>query len=155
LPPGPLATVLPVRVWRVESMRPNVTESVQVNGDAAGNGHARHWRDLIELADAQHATIHARFADGHPAYVQSGKMHYFTSIFDESLTRTLFARIASEAGLSPTPLGNDVRVSRRGGIAYVFNYSNATHTIDGVTDDRFVIGTREVAPQGVAAYRMA
>ena len=28
LPPGPLASLLPLRVWRVESLRPNVTERI-------------------------------------------------------------------------------------------------------------------------------
>jgi beta-galactosidase len=80
-------------------------------------------------------------------------MHYFTSLFDERLTQAWLAHIAREAGLSPTPLGDDIRVSRRGGLTYVFNYSNDKHTIDDVADERFVIGGREVGPQGVAAYR--
>lgn len=153
LPPGPLASLLPVRVWRVESMRPNVTEPVQGSVEIEADGHARHWRDLLEIDGAHPVTIHARFGDGHPAYVQSGAMHYFTSLFDERLTQAWLAHIAREAGLSPTPLGDDIRVSRRGGLTYVFNYSNDKHTIGGIADERFVIGGREVGPQGVAAYR--
>lgn len=143
LPPGSLSSILPVRVWRVESMRPNVTEAVE-------GGHARHWRDLIEPGQA---TVHVRFADEHAAYVQADKVHYFTSLFDETLTQTLFARIAKEAGLAPTPLADGIRVSRRGGLTYVFNYSNEPHTIDDIGGDRFIIGSREVEPQGVAIYR--
>ena len=51
LPPGALASVLPPRVWRVESMRPNVTERVRLadSQDASvDDGHARHWRDFID-----------------------------------------------------------------------------------------------------------
>ncbi|MDR5758919.1 beta-galactosidase [Caballeronia sp. LZ035] len=143
LPPGSLSSILPVRVWRVESMRPNVTEAVE-------GGYARHWRDLIEPAQA---TVHMRFADEHPAYVQADKVHYFTSLFDEALTQTLFARIAKEAGLAPTPLADGIRVSRRGGLTYVFNYSNDPYTVDDIGGDRFIIGSREVEPQGVAIYR--
>jgi beta-galactosidase len=155
LPPGALASLLPIRVWRVESMRPNVTEPVQVNGsgDAQRDGYGRHWRDLIDPADERAFGVRARFADGHPAYVQHGSIHYFASLFDDALTQSLFARIATEAGLTPTPLGDSVRISRRGGLTYVFNYTNAKHVIDGVDAERFVIGTNEVEPQGVAAWR--
>ncbi|MDI7047725.1 beta-galactosidase trimerization domain-containing protein, partial [Escherichia coli] len=103
LPPGALASVLPLRVWRVESMRPNVTEAVRLedSGNASAEGGvARHWRDFIEAAgdsgnDATEALdVRARFADGHPAYVKSGAFHYLASLFDDALTVRLFARIA-------------------------------------------------------------
>ncbi|AUT70307.1 MULTISPECIES: beta-galactosidase [Paraburkholderia] len=155
LPPGALASLLPIRVWRVESMRPNVTEPVHVNGagDGLREGQARHWRDLIDAADERSFGVRARFADGHPAYVQHGSVHYFASLFDDRLTESLFARIATEAGLTPTPLGDSVRISRRGKLTYVFNYTNARHVIEGIDASRFVIGAHEVEPQGVAAYR--
>jgi len=160
LPPGPLAALLPLRVWRVESLRPNMTEPVIIHADGASEkreGHARHWRDLIDL-EAQEgpnaSEIRAVFGDGHPAYVSHGAVHYLASLFDDATTEALFARIAREAGLAPAPLGDAVRVSRRGGLTWVFNYGPATHRIaTTIPDDAFVIGTREVEPQGVSAYR--
>jgi beta-galactosidase len=65
LPPG---DVLPIRVWRVESMRPNVTEAVD------GGGESRHWRDFIECGEG--VQVQARFADGHPAVVSHGSITY-------------------------------------------------------------------------------
>jgi beta-galactosidase len=159
LPPGPLASLLPMRVWRVESLRPNVKEPVkEVTGaDAATEGHGRHWRDLIEVAGESVLDVRARFADGHPAYVRHGSAHYFASLFDERLTERLFARIAIEAGLVPRALGDSLRVSRRGALTYVFNYGEHAYTIDSAINSvdaaDFVIGSREVEPQGVAAYR--
>ena len=41
----------------------------------------------------------------------------------------------------------------RGKLTYVFNYANDRHVIEGVDAQRFVIGTHEVEPQGVSAYR--
>jgi beta-galactosidase len=35
----------------------------------------------------------------------------------------------------------------------VFNYGDCAHTIADVADDAFIIGSRAVEPQGVAAYR--
>ncbi|MFP3802738.1 Beta-galactosidase C-terminal domain, partial [Paraburkholderia sp. SIMBA_027] len=55
--------------------------------------------------------------------------------------------------LTPSPLGDGVRVSRRGGLTYVFNYGGTPHTLDGVPPSAFVVGAAQVEPQGVAVYR--
>ena len=157
LPPGPLASIMPVRVWRVDSMRPNVNPGVAFSGSVAP-GYARHWRDLIDVdlgKDSRESIeIRAAFNDGHPAYVKYGAVHYLASLFDEASTQALFARIAREAGLEPEPLGDTVRVSRRGGVTWVFNYGTQTHTMPSdIPSDDFLIGSRDIEPQGVAAYR--
>ncbi|WP_322048446.1 beta-galactosidase [Paraburkholderia sp. J67] len=153
LPPGPLAALLPLRVWRVESLRPNVTEPVAFAADAQPEGHARHWRDLVEI-DAGATDVRARFGDGHPAWLTHGNVHYLASLFDDATTAALFAQVARAAGLEPTPLGDALRVSRRGGLTWVFNYGPGSHRIAAsVPDSAFVIGQREIEAQGVAAYR--
>ncbi|MEM5314505.1 beta-galactosidase [Paraburkholderia sp. JHI869] len=160
LPPGPLAALLPLRVWRVESLRPNISEPVRFDIDGAHEGHARHWRDLIELGantgENEWAVpeVRATFSDGHPAYVKSGAVHYLASLFDEASTQALFARVAREAGLTPQPLGDAIRVSRRGGFTWVFNYGPGTHTLSAdIPDEAIVMGSRTIEPQGVSAYR--
>ncbi|WP_395063640.1 beta-galactosidase [Paraburkholderia silvatlantica] len=160
LPPGPLAALLPLRVWRVESLRPDISEPVRFEMDGAHEGYARHWRDLIELGtdtgESEWAApeVRATFSDGHPAYVKSGAVHYLASLFDEASTQALFARVAREAGLTPQPLGDAIRVSRRGGFTWVFNYGPGTHTLSAdIPDDAYVIGSRTLEPQGVSAYR--
>jgi beta-galactosidase len=157
LPPGPLASIMPVRVWRVDSMRPNVHPRVTFSGNV-GEGHARHWRDLIDVdlgkGSRESIEIRAAFSDGHPAYVKYGAVHYFASLFDDASTQALFARVAREAGLEPEPLGDTVRVSRRGGVTWVFNYGTQTHTLQAdIPGDAFLIGSRDIEPQGIAAYR--
>jgi beta-galactosidase len=156
LPPGALTSVLPLRVWRVESMRPNVTEAVRLtdsNDPSVDDGFARHWRDFIDSDAAGSFDVRARFADGHPAYVQSGAFHYLASLFDDALTMRLFSRIAQQAGLDTLSLGESVRISRRGALTYVFNYGDDAHTLGEVDDKAFVIGSRVVEPQGIAVYR--
>lgn len=103
LPPGPLASILPVRVWRVESLRPNVTEQIDgtLRDGAPLAGNARHWRDFVELHDDTHSVVRARFADGHPACVSHGMLHYWAALFDDATTVRLFADVAAEAGLAP------------------------------------------------------
>jgi len=163
LPPGPLAALLPLRVWRVESLRPGISEPVKFDGADAHEGHARHWRDLIELGGSVTIAgenewavpeVRATFGDGHPAYVKSGAVHYLASLFDDATTQAIFARAAREAGLAPQPLGDAIRVSRRGGFTWVFNYGPGTHALSAdIPDEAFVIGSRTIEPQGVSAYR--
>jgi len=152
LPPGELASVLPIRVWRVESMRPNVTEPVHGAGalDALG-GTARHWRDLLE-AGATVDTL-ASFGDGHPAVVRHGNFHYCASMFDESFTQRLFQQVAHQAGLETQVLDDTIRVSRRGKLTYVFNYGASEYRIERIGAQSFVVGGPVVEQQGVAIYR--
>jgi beta-galactosidase len=144
LPPGEgIAKLIPIRVWRVESMRPNVTEKVDQRGEA------RHWRDFIETGDG--ALIEATFADGHPAIVRSGSVLYLASLFDETLTQDIFLGVAKAAGLEAAPLPEGIRISRRGGLTYVFNYNATPYKIPAAAS--YIVGQEEVGPQGVAIYR--
>ncbi|WP_348250855.1 hypothetical protein, partial [Salmonella enterica] len=78
--------LLPLRVWRVESLRPNVTERIDgaLRDGSPLSGDARHWRDLVELHDDARSVVHARFADGHPAWVSHGAFHYWAALFDDA-----------------------------------------------------------------------
>jgi len=144
LPPGEgIAKLIPIRVWRVESMRPNVTEKVDQRGEA------RHWRDFIETGDG--ALIEATFADGHPAIVRSGSALYLASLFDETLTQDIFLGVAKAAGINAAPLPEGIRISRRGGLTYVFNYNATPYKIPAAAS--YIVGQEEVGPQGVAIYR--
>ncbi|SAL35879.1 beta-galactosidase [Caballeronia udeis] len=144
LPPGEsIAKLIPIRVWRVESMRPNVTEKVGQRGEA------RHWRDFIETSNG--VQIEATFADGHPAIVRSGSVLYLASLFDETLTQDIFLNVAKAAGLEASLLPEGIRISRRGGLTYVFNYNATPYKIQAAAS--FIVGQEEVEPQGVAIYR--
>jgi beta-galactosidase len=144
LPPGEgIRKIMPIRVWRVESMRPNVTEKVSQRGEA------RHWRDFIETSDG--VQIEATFADGHPAIVRSGSVLYLASLFDETLTQDIFLNVAKSAGLNADPLPEGIRISRRGGLTYVFNYNATPYKIPAAAS--FIVGHEEVEPQGVTIYK--
>ncbi|KKB63315.1 beta-galactosidase [Robbsia andropogonis] len=146
LPPGNLTSILPIRVWRVESLRPNVTEPVD-------GGSARHWRDFVEAgADVD---VDARFSDGLPAVLRYGHVRYFASLFDPSLTQSLFQQAATTAGLTTMHLPEGVRVSELAGLTYIVNYGHVPYDIVPAAGEihDFVIGERHVAPQQVAVFR--
>ncbi|AMH43024.1 MULTISPECIES: beta-galactosidase [Burkholderiaceae] len=144
LPPGAeLAQLIPMRVWRVESMRPNVTEKVGQRGES------RHWRDLIEAGEG--VQIESNFADGHPAILRHGSIRYLASLFDDALTQSIFQDAAKAAGLDAEPLPEGIRISRRGPLMYLFNYNSTAHRITDAAS--FIVGQEEVEPQGVAIYK--
>lgn len=149
LPPGALRSLLPMRVWRVESLRPNVSEAVQLG---ALQGQATRWRDLIE-ADGDGLDTVASFADGHPAIVRHQQAHYLAAMFDNDLTIDYFAQVARTAGLAPQRLPEGLRLQRRGGLVFALNYSNASIALPQVDGADFIVGGAELAPQGVAIYR--
>lgn len=148
LPPGPLQEVLPIRIWRVESMRPNVVEQV-VAEDLQGQ--AAHWRDLIEVGND--VEILARFADSHPAVVHYQRLHYLASVFDTDFTRNLLQRVAHKAGLSAQCLPEGLRISHRSGLRFAFNYGNTPCSVPAGEHAEFLVGSRHLEPQGVAIYR--
>jgi len=150
LPPGLLQQVLPIRVWRVESLRPNVAESVAGGGL---HGQAYQWRDLIE-AGAGVVTV-AAFGDGHPAIVQAHCLHYLASVFDADFTRDYFERVAHAAGLTPERLAPGLRISRRSGLCFAFNYGNQACAVPHSAQAQFIVGASSLAAQDVAIYRMS
>jgi beta-galactosidase len=108
---------------------------------------------LIDLDTGAPHEVVAEFDDGHPACVRHGAFHYCAGLFDEALTQQLFADVAARAGLHAAPLPEGVRVSRRAGVTYVFNYGERVYDVEGVESAAFVIGDARVEPQGVCAYR--
>lgn len=147
LAPGPLTAQLPMRVWRVDSMRPTTEVAVQ---RGAQQGVATKWRDLIEVQGA--TQIVASFDDGNPAIVRHQRFHYLASVFDADFMRDYFAEVAQEAGLTVLRLADSMRISRRGALTYVFNYGDTPAAAPAQAGARFVIGAQQVPPQGVSVF---
>ncbi|WP_442782219.1 beta-galactosidase [Collimonas fungivorans] len=148
LPPGPVQEILPMRVWRVESMRPNISEPVECGGR---HGKAYHWRDLIEAGD--NVKVIAAFGDGHPAIVQHERVHYLAGVFDADFTCDYFERTALAAGLAPERLPETLRISHRGGLTFAFNYGSQSCVVPHGEHAEFIVGASPLAAQGVAIYR--
>jgi beta-galactosidase len=149
LPPGPLRPLMPLRVWRVESLRPGVEEIVSWG---AHSGRCVRWREHVELGEAAHSEAH--FADGSAAVVRSGAVRYLAGVFDEPTTRGVFERAATEAGLAPTLLPDGLRLRQRGEQVYFFNYSDLPMALD-TEFAQWLVGGAVVPPQGVSIARMA
>jgi beta-galactosidase len=146
LPPGPLASLIPLRVTEVASLRPGLTEVVR----GAASGAVTRWRERIELTGA--AEIDARFEDGDPALVRSGRWSYLAGWPDATLLAGVMRAIAARAGLTVETLPEGVRLRRRGDLTFAFNYSDKIY-VAAAPASRFVLGGRGVGPREVAIWR--
>jgi beta-galactosidase len=156
LPPGALGPALGLRVARVESLRPGLAEPVwrcNAAGARSGDrpaGQATRWRDVVE-ADAG-TQVEASFADGHPAVLRRGRLRYLAGAFDAALLAAVLAQAARDAGLAMQPVDGGLRLRRRGTLQFAINYGPSPAVAPAPAGARFVLGSRDLPPAGVAAW---
>ena len=144
LPPGPIADLAGLRVTQVASLRPNLSEAVT----GAVSGTAIRWREYVE---ANGAKVLATFAKGDPALTRHGKHVYLACWPDEALLTAVIGRLADAAKLETVPLPDTIRLRRRGGLTFAFNYGNAPWTAPAL--GRLVLGAQVMPPQSVSIWR--
>lgn len=148
LPPGPLQARLPLRVSRVESLRPGAGPDVEVAGRTFG---ARLWREIMETE----LPAKAVFADGGVAWVSSELWHYLATWPETALLDHVIATVALEAGLAVQPLEEGVRLRRRGNVCFAFNFAPEERRTPAPADAAYILGGASLPPAGVAAWRMS
>jgi beta-galactosidase len=147
LPPGPLRSVLPIKVLEVESLRPTLRPATVIDGV---QGVALHWREHVEVhAEAQ---VLASFDDAWPAVVAHGRIRYAAAWLDQALHRVLLEGAAHAAGLRADALPDGLRVRRRGNVTFAFNFGANAADAPAPMGARFVLGRRELDTAGVCAW---
>lgn len=147
LPPGPLQKVLPMQVLEVESLRPTLKPATAFDDT---EGIAVHWREHLSVANA--TRIDARFEDGWPAIVGSGKVRYVAAWLDHALHRALLRRAAHDAGVAVHALADGIRLRRRGNVMFAFNFGDAPADVPAPANASFVLGGPQIATGDVAAW---
>jgi beta-galactosidase len=146
LPPGPLRSLLPMKVVRVESLRPDWVVPLAWGDRRYG---AALWTERIETA----ATVQATFSDGTPAVVSAGRAHYLACVTEPAFLLDWFEHLAKEAGLAPVRLPEGGRLRRRGGVTFAFNSDAFLWRAPAPEGAKFVLGGPDVPPYGVCAWR--
>ena len=143
LPPGPLNTLLPMKVTRVESLRPGLVE-------AAGAGCVSHWLEHIETnLDAEWSTD-----SGKGICYRNGNARYLAACADTPLLKMVFGRMADKAGLSALALDQDIRIRRNGDLVFAFNYGNQPAPAPLIGDAVLLVGDDQIAAADVAIWRI-
>ncbi|WP_321869286.1 beta-galactosidase [Paraburkholderia tropica] len=148
LPPGPLQRVLPLQVLEAESLRPTLAPALSL-GDVSGA--ALHWREHVRANEG--AQVDATFEDGWPALLSSGRVQYATAWLTHDLHRALLGAAARAAGLDTQTLPEGVRLARRGGLSFAFNFGEAQVRAPAPEGAQFVLGAPELARGDVCAWR--
>jgi beta-galactosidase len=148
LPPGSLATLMPMRVWRVEALRAGAVEAVFAEGRCIGE--ASRWRDLVEPGEG--VAVEARFADDNPALLRHGALRYVAGWFEDALLRDVLRQAAGDAAVPVQDLAESVRLRRRGRLQFAVNYGPTAATAPAPADARFVLGGHNLLPADVAAW---
>jgi beta-galactosidase len=142
LPPGPLQMLLPLKVTRVESLRPGLIEKV-------GEASVGRWLEHVDTAlDPEWVTD-----GGRGICYGKGHIRYLTTCPDAALFAEILGRIASEAGLEPSPLPEGVRLRRHGELVFAFNYENETVILPLPAGAELLVGGAELGPAEVAVWR--
>jgi beta-galactosidase len=143
LPPGPVQSLLPLRVTRVESLRHDLVE----RGDGF---EVRGWFEHIETTLVPELSL----SDHRGVLYQNERYRYLAAQVDPDMLRRIFKRMASEAGVRTRELPEGLRMSVLGRLRMAFNHSTARQSLRELlpTDTSFVIGGFELDPAGVAAW---
>ncbi len=147
LPPGPLRDLLPIRVLSVETLRPDCSGALTWNGQTYASSL---WREEVELTGP--AEVVARYDDGGPAIVRTGKAVYVASLTDRDFLADLLESLCAEAGVATQRLAKDVRVRRRGGLVFAFNYGAEATAAPAPQDAHFLLGGAMIGPRDVAVW---
>ncbi len=146
LAPGPLQRLLPLKVVRVESLRPAAGFAVQ--GEAL-NGTVHTWLEHIET------DLPAELAlpDGKGVLFSHGRFAYLGAWPDQSLLKALLARLASASGLETEALPDGVRQRTRGDLCFAFNYGPHAQPVPVADPRSIVIGESLMEPGQGAVWR--
>ena len=147
LPPGPLQALLPFQVTQVASLRDGVRHQV-VGGPVAGA--AERWREWLEPRGD--LTCVARYADDSPAIVRHDRVLYCGAWADEPLLSSLVRHALHDlAGLPIVALPAGIRLRRRGGLCFAFNYGDEPWSIPG--SPTLLFGSETLGAQDAACWQ--
>lgn len=143
LAPGGLQRCMPIKIARVESLRPGSC----LTGDGF---EIHHWFEHAESA----LEPEERLSDGRGAVYHNGRVRYLCGWPDSAFLGRLIGRMADEAGVAITYLPPDLRIRRAGGLCFVFNYGTESLNFGLGGNLRYVLGGPEIPAAGVSAWHL-
>jgi beta-galactosidase len=135
LPPGALQRVLPMQVLEVESLRPSLAPALSIDDK---QGVALHWREHVRANGK--TRVAAQFDDAWPALLTYGNVRYVAGWLSHELHRTVLRQAASDAGIGTQLLADGLRIRRRGGLSFAFNFGPQTVQAPAPSNATFVLG---------------
>jgi beta-galactosidase len=147
LPPGPLQSLLPIKISRVESLRPGVMREVSVGNRRYECGT---W---VETVESDGADVVGRFASGSPALVRKANRFYLAAWPTRELASDVVLRVLDESGVATIALADNVRVRRRGGVTFAFNFGSDSLTAPADVNAKYVLGAQSIGAHNLSAWK--
>ena len=141
LAPGKLADLIPIKVTRVESLRPGIkeaTDEVSVSRwieDIEGKA-------KIDVGDRRRGLVY-----------RQGRARYVAGWPDQGLLSKLITAMAKEARVKLIPMKKGLRLRQTAGHVFAFNYSDAPLNAAGLGDGSPVIGKTIIPPAGFTVWK--
>lgn len=149
LAPGRLRDFVPVRVRIVETLRPDCPIELAW-GNERYAGHS--WCEALDLLPGAEAV--ATYENGEAAVARSGRATYVGTLAENGFLTRLLAREAAAAGLEILELPDTLRISRRDGLAYAFNYAPHAQACPAPDGADYVLGGASIPPCGVSVWKL-
>ena len=142
LPPGSLQALLPLKVTRVESLRPGLFEAV-------GDGTVSQWLEHIDSSlEAEWSTD-----SGKGLCYRNGNARYLAACVDTPVLKMVFSRMAEEADLPIVTLHEDIRIRRNGNLIFAFNYGTQPQPAPWIENAESLVGNGQIEAADVAVWR--
>jgi beta-galactosidase len=147
LPPGLLQQILPIRITRVESIRPRPPPTGLTSLTY------ERWLEHVS-SDAEVDIVNK---DGRAVVLHNDNVTYLAVWPTLDALGSLLAEIVQKSGLSADSLPEGLRLRRFGNLCFVFNYGPHQRTLSdffaGAATHTYLVGGVIVAPAGVAVWR--
>ncbi len=143
LAPGPLQQLIPLKVARVESLRPGMAEK-------GADYDVTRWIETVETDLPSDEAL----VDGRGIIFSNGPVRYLASWPPAPLVKRVFATMANEVGIAIFDLPRDLRVRQLGDLHFAFNYGTEDLDLTGLMQgSKLVLGDTIVKSAGVAAWK--
>ena len=141
LAPGELEAILPLKVTRVESLRPGIR-------DGADDWAIARWREDVETR------LKPEFVAGRKGAVFAhGNLRYVAGWPDQGLLGKLITRMTKDARVELIPMKKGLRLRRTANHTFAFNYSDAPLNAAGLGEGKPVIGKTIIPPAGFTVWK--
>ena len=145
LPPGPLQRAIPIKVTRVESLRPGLSKG-------ENDEDISRWFEHVETA----LTPDIELDDGTAMVFRSKNVRYLAAWPGSDFLRDLLRKMAGDAKLDFVVLPQDIRIRTAGGNRYAFNYGRESISLSDIFSKaenfEFILGSNEIDSAGVSAW---
>lgn len=146
LPPGLLQELIPLKIWRVESLPSFAPERLTWKSSGYEVGL---WLEHVETEIEPFIAL----PSGEGVAFRSGRSTYLAALPNQDLLDAIVADLADKAGVESIQLPEGVRTRSNGDLQFFFNYNPEPATLHLPAGTEFLLGSREMPVAGVTVVR--